>query len=181
MSCRAIECEFKGLTHLLMVRMARSPRLIWGTPWSQPVQVSKPVLNAQLGPELDAGRLNDSSLSLTRQRTLNQTANTDGSSEGGAPVPGAIEPIHCRVISTNNPGDSHNLGENSLVAHVMVVSLAGVIETARVVNGDIVPLLGEVDAVAGGQSLLLDAHCECEVVVELMEMLRQGEVLLRGE
>lgn len=48
----------------------------------------------------------------------------------------------------------------------MVVSLASVIQTASVVDGDVVTLLGEVNAVAGGQSLLLDAHCEFELMLE---------------
>lgn len=47
-----------------------------------------------------------------------------------------------------------------LEAHEVVVSLAGVIQTASVVHGDGVTLLGEVGAVARSQSLLFDAHCE---------------------
>lgn len=70
-------------THLLMVRIARSPRLIWGTPWSQPTRVS-----------------HTPPLVLFHPHTLNQTANTDGGSEGRAAVPGAVEPIDGTEIST---------------------------------------------------------------------------------
>jgi len=47
-----------------------------------------------------------------------------------------------------------------LVAHEVVVGLAGVIQTASVVDSDIVTLLGEGDTVTVGKSLLLDAHCD---------------------
>lgn len=47
-----------------------------------------------------------------------------------------------------------------LVSHEVVVRLAGVIQTASVVEGDIVTLLGVGDTVTVGKSLLLDAHCD---------------------
>lgn len=48
----------------------------------------------------------------------------------------------------------------------MVVGLAAVIQAASVVQSNFVTLLGVVNAVAGGQSLLLDAHCECGMLIE---------------
>ena len=58
---------------------------------------------------------------------------------------------------SQKPGDDARV----LEAHEVVASLAGVIQTARVVHGDLVALLGESQAVAGLQDLLFDAHDEC--------------------
>lgn len=58
------------------------------------------------------------------------------------------------------------MGRDLLVAHEVVVGLAGVIQTASVVESDIVTLLGEGDAVTGGKSSLLNAHFDRCVVFD---------------
>ena len=47
---------------------------------------------------------------------------------------------------------------NALFAHAMVIRLALVVQTPRVVDEDGVALLGDVLAVAGDEGLLGDAH-----------------------
>lgn len=74
------------LIHLLMVRMARSPRLIWGTPSSQPVRHT--LVN-----NLHAIPTSSTPGAIHATRTLDETANTDGGGQRGATVTGAVEPI----------------------------------------------------------------------------------------
>jgi hypothetical protein len=130
-----------------MVRMARSPRLIWGTPWSQPVRHTS-VNNPHAIPTSSTPG------AVHATRTLDETANADGGGQRGATVTRAVEPIRLSVNGCDNSEWEGDL----LVAHEVVVSLAGVIQTTSVVESDIVALLGEGDAVAGGNSGLLDAH-----------------------
>jgi hypothetical protein len=135
------------LTHLLMVRMARSPRLIWGTPSSQPVRHTS-VNN------LHAIPTSSTPGAIHATRTLDETTNADGGGQRGATVTGAVEPIRLSVSGCDNSGGEGDL----LVAHEVVVGLAGVIQTASVVESDIVAHLGVGDAVTVRKSLLLDAH-----------------------
>ena len=48
--------------------------------------------------------------------------------------------------------------EDVLCAHVVVVGLALIIQAARVVDGDVVALFGDIDAVAGLENSLFDTH-----------------------
>jgi hypothetical protein len=73
----------------------------------------------------------------------------------------------------------------SLLAHVVVSSSAGVVQAASVVHGNVVSLLGEVNAVALAQSGLLNAHCE-RIAIELKERIvvkdqLNKEMGLKGE
>lgn len=52
-------------------------------------------------------------------------------------------------------------GFGLLAAHEVVVGLLGVIQAAGVVDGNVLTLLRVVNTVAVDQSLLFNAHCEC--------------------
>lgn len=87
-----------------MVRMAFSPRLIWGTPWSQPIHQAVSDTRSKYASASASVRclllqLASSSYPVQSSHTGDQTANTDGSSEGStAGVEGAVEPIISRML-----------------------------------------------------------------------------------
>lgn len=97
--------------------------------------------------------------------------------------------IICRVVSTElsllAKITTPKVESYSLLAHVVVSSSAGVVQAASVVHGNVVSLLGEVNAVALAQSSLLNAHCE-RIAIELKERIvvkdqLNEEVGLKGE
>lgn len=90
------------------------------------------------------------------RQTFDDAANSDLDVEV-APADGRVKPGRQRR-QFFSPVCEAGLGRSLLA---LVLGSAGVEEVAGVLNGDIVAGARAVDAVAGGEGLLGDAHCCC--------------------